>query len=233
VTIDLHHWQPRPFPPHQALHGRYVRLEPLDPVAHADDLWQALQGPDPALWDYLPYGPFAERAGFDAWLAANAAGVDPLFFAVIELASRRALGLLSFLRITPKDGCIEIGHIAFGRVMQRSPASTEAVYLLAELAMDRLGYRRLEWKCNALNARSMRAAERLGFVHEGTFRQHMVIKGRNRDSAWFSIIDKEWPRCRAAFERWLANDNFDADGRQKQSLEALREAPAAVPPATR
>ncbi|MEX6500700.1 GNAT family N-acetyltransferase [Pseudomonas zhanjiangensis] len=217
-------WQPVPVPARAPLDGQYVRLEPLDPAAHGDDLWQALQGPgaDPALWDYLPYGPFSERAGFDTWLAGNAAAADPQFFAVIELASRRAVGLLSFLRITPRDGCIEIGHIAFGAAMQRSPASTEAVYLLAERAMGSLGYRRLEWKCNALNTRSMRAAERLGFVYEGTFRQHMVVKGRNRDSAWFSIIDREWPRCRAAFERWLAPANFADDGRQRQRLEALR-----------
>lgn len=217
-------WQPVATPARAPLNGQYVRLQPLDPLVHGDDLWQALQGPDsdPLLWDYLPYGPFAERAGFAAWLAANAAGADPQFFAVLDLASQRAVGLLSFLRITPRDGCIEIGHIAFGRAMQRSPASTEAVYLLAELAMGRLGYRRLEWKCNARNARSMRAAERLGFVYEGTFRQHMVVKGHNRDSAWFSIIDGEWPRCRAAFERWLARDNFDDAGHQRRRLEELR-----------
>lgn len=218
-------WQPVSIPPHAPLDGRYVRLQPLDPAVHGDDLWWALQGPDadPLLWDYLPYGPFADRPAFDAWLAANAASADPLFFAVIERSGQRAVGLLSFLRITPKDGCIEIGHIAFGRAMQRSPASTEAVYLLAELAMGRLGYRRLEWKCNALNARSMRAAERLGFVYEGTFRQHMVVKGHNRDSAWFSLLDKEWPRCQAAFQRWLAPANFDEQARQRQSLQQLRE----------
>jgi RimJ/RimL family protein N-acetyltransferase len=218
-------WHPAATPRRASLHGRHVRLEPLDPPAHGDDLWQALQGADadPLQWDYLPYGPFAERAAFDAWLAHNAASADPLFFAVIELAGMRAVGLLSFLRMAPKDGCIEIGHIAFGRAMQRSPASTEAVYLLADLAMNTLGYRRLEWKCNALNARSMRAAERLGFVYEGTFRQHMVVKGRNRDSAWFAIIDADWPGCRAAFLRWLAADNFDARGRQRRTLEHMRE----------
>ncbi|TWC39503.1 RimJ/RimL family protein N-acetyltransferase [Pseudomonas sp. SJZ079] len=222
---DLADWQPRPLPQREPLAGRYVRLQPLDLAAHGDELWRALQGPDcdPLLWDYLPYGPFPERTAFDAWLAANAASSDPLFFAVLDLASQRAVGLLSFLRMTPKDGCIEIGHIAFGRAMQRSPGSTEAVYLLAELAMGTLGYRRLEWKCNALNARSMRAAERLGFVYEGTFRQHMVIKGRNRDSAWFSILDREWPACHAAFQRWLAPANFDDQGRQKRRLEELRD----------
>lgn len=227
MTDDLHlDWQPVPNPARAPLSGHYVRLEPLDLAAHGDDLWLALQGPqsDPRLWDYLPYGPFPERTAFDAWLAANAASSDPLFFAVLERASQRAVGLLSFLRMAPKDGSIEIGHIAFGRAMQRSPASTEAVYLLAELAMGTLGYRRLEWKCNALNARSMRAAERLGFVYEGTFRQHMVIKGRNRDSAWFSILDHEWPACQVAFQRWLGSDNFDPQGRQIQRLEQLRAA---------
>ncbi|WP_369958391.1 GNAT family N-acetyltransferase [Pseudomonas benzenivorans] len=217
-------WHPVSTPPRAPLDGRYVRLEPLDPARHGAELWQALQGADddPRLWDYLPYGPFAERADFDAWLATNAAAADPLFFAVIELTSQRCTGQLSLLRMAPADGCIEIGHIAFGRAMQRSPASTEAVYLLAELALGRLGYRRLEWKCDTRNARSMRAAERLGFVYEGVFRQHRVVKGQNRDSAWFSIVDREWPRCRAAFERWLAEDNFDARGRQRQRLQALR-----------
>jgi RimJ/RimL family protein N-acetyltransferase len=224
TTHDLSDWQPRPAPQRESLAGRLVRLEPLDSARHGDDLWLALQGPggDPALWDYLAYGPFASRAPFDSWLAGNAASADPLFYAVIDMASQSAVGLLSYLRIAPWDGCIEIGHIAFGQAMQRTPASTEAVWLLARHAFDDLGYRRLEWKCNALNARSMRAAERLGFVYEGTFRQHMLVKGQNRDTAWFSIIDSEWPARRDAFERWLAADNFDADGQQKQRLEQLR-----------
>lgn len=220
---DLSHWQPRPAPDQRPLDGRFVRLEALDPARHGDDLWRALQGPDPALWDYLPYGPFDQRAAFDAWLDGHAASRDPLFYTVIERTGGRALGLLSYLRIAPKDGCIEIGHIAFGAPMQRTPGATEAVWLLARHAFDDLGYRRLEWKCNARNARSMRAAERFGFVHEGLFRQHMVVKGENRDSAWFSIIDGEWPTRRTAFERWLAADNFDAEGRQKVKLEALRD----------
>ncbi|KIP96633.1 MULTISPECIES: GNAT family protein [Pseudomonas] len=217
-------WTPVSPPPRSAIDGRYVCLEPLDAAAHGDDLWEALQGvdSDPALWDYLPYGPFAERAGFDAWLQDKQSTSDPLFFSVIDKTSGRAVGLLSFLRIAPADGCIEIGHIAFGHAMQRSPASTEAIWLLMSLAMDDLGNRRLEWKCNARNARSLRAAERLGFVHEGLFRQHAVIKGQNRDTAWFSIIDSEWPQCRDALQRWLSPDNFDEHGKQRQRLEALR-----------
>ncbi|MER0836461.1 GNAT family protein [Pseudomonas aeruginosa] len=218
-------WHPVAAPAHSTLEGRYVDLEPLDARRHGDDLWQVLQGPDadPRLWDYLPYGPFAERAPFDAWLTANQASGDPLFYAVFDRHRQRTVGLLGYLRITPKDGVIEIGHIAFSRAMQRSPASTEAVFLLAEQAMGTLGYRRLEWKCNARNARSMRAAERLGFSFEGTFRQHMVVKGENRDTAWFSILDSEWPRCQAAFQRWLAPENFDGQGQQVARLEALRK----------
>ncbi|WP_259758129.1 GNAT family N-acetyltransferase [Pseudomonas sp. GCEP-101] len=219
----LLNWHPAASPERRTLTGRYINLVPLDAALHGDDLWQALQGRDcdPALWDYLPYGPFPERAPFDAWLAGNAASNDPLFFAVIDRESGRAVGLLSYLRIFPRDGSIEIGHIAYGRVMQRSPASTEAVYLLARWAFE-MRYRRLEWKCNALNARSMRAAERLGFVYEGTFRQATVVKDRNRDTAWFSIIDSEWPRCEQAFEAWLGASNFDGQGRQRTQLADLR-----------
>jgi RimJ/RimL family protein N-acetyltransferase len=216
-------WHPASPPPRRPLAGRHVRLEPLDPARHGDDLWLTLQGPDsdPVLWDYLPYGPFAERDAFDTWLANNAASRDPLFFAVVDQASDQAQGLLSYLRIEPEDGCIEIGHIAFGACMQRTPNSTEAVYLLADRAFA-LGNRRLEWKCNDLNARSKRAAERLGFQFEGLFRQHAVIKGRNRDTAWFSILDGEWAGLRRGFERWLAVENFDGQGKQCQTLAELR-----------
>ncbi len=220
----LRDWQPAPTPAREALNGQYVRLEPLDPARHGDDLWQALQGPDsdPLLWDYLPYGPFGQRADFDAWLSRHAASQDPLFFAVVEPGIGRAQGLLSYLNIATQHGSIEIGHICYGRVMQRSVQASEVIYLLARHAFAN-GYRRLEWKCNNDNARSKRAAERFGFSYEGLFRQHMVIKGRNRDTAWYSIIDSEWPQCRAAFERWLAADNFDAEGLQKRRLEALRQ----------
>ena len=222
MSADLSHWQPRPFPPHDLLQGRFIRLEPLDAARHGDDLWQELQGPDPALWDYLPYGPFTERTAFDAWLAGNADSRDPQFYAVVEQAGSRALGLLAYLRITPQDGCIELGHVAFGGAMQRTPGATEAVFLLAQHAFDTLGYRRFEWKCNARNARSRRAAERFGFSYEGLFRQHMVIKGENRDTAWYALIDSEWPQCREAFQRWLAADNFDGEGQQQKRLEELR-----------
>jgi RimJ/RimL family protein N-acetyltransferase len=196
------------------LRGDRVRLEPLDP-AWADDLQAAAAG-DPQLWDYLPYGPFADTAAMRAHLAAQAASADPLFYAVVE--DGRAAGVVSYLRVEPEHGCIEIGHIWFGAALQRTPAATEAIYLLARHAFDDLGNRRLEWKCDAANARSRRAAERFGFTFEGVFRQHMIVKGRNRDTAWFSIVDGEWPAVREAFEAWLAPENFDADGRQKAPL---------------
>ncbi|WP_019340901.1 GNAT family N-acetyltransferase [Stutzerimonas stutzeri] len=219
-------WQPVPIPPRAPLMGQYVDLEPLSLSQHGDDLWDALQGAgDPVLWDYLPYGPFLERAAFDRWLGDCATSADPMFFTVIDRRRRQAVGLLSFMRITPAHGCIEIGHVVFGPAMQRSPASTEAIYLLARLALVELGYRRLEWKCNAENARSMRAATRLGFSYEGLFRQHMLIKGRNRDTAWFALLDHQWPACGEALERWLQADNFDAHGQQRRRLEALRGDP--------
>lgn len=212
-------WQAAGTPTRDTLQGRTVRLEGLDPARHGDDLWLALQGAtaDPLLWDYLPYGPCTERSGFDAWLAGHAASQDPLFYTVIEQASGQAQGLLSFLNIHPAHGSIEIGHVCFARVMQRSVQATEVIYLLAEYAF-RLGNRRLEWKCNDRNQRSKNAALRFGFSYEGLFRQHRVIKGQNRDTAWYSIIDTEWPLIEAAFQRWLAADNFDAAGQQRQRL---------------
>ncbi|RRV09009.1 N-acetyltransferase [Pseudomonas sp. v388] len=216
------HWQDAKRPDTRTLEGRFIRLEKLDVARHAADLWQALEGPnaDPKLWDYLPYGPFSERSGFDAWLTGHAAETDPWFYTVIDQQSGIAEGIISFLSIVPAHGRIEIGHVTFGAAMQRTPKGTEAVYLLAREAFA-LGNRRLEWKCNANNARSKRAANRFGFSHEGTFRQHMVIKGVNRDTAWYSIIDSEWPDLQKAFEGWLAVDNFK-DGQQIKGLEGFR-----------
>ena len=201
-------------PAHRPLTGARVRLEPLDPERHADDLLAAAAG-DPRLWDYLPYGPFADAAELGAWLGERAASSDPLFLAIVDLATGRASGVASYLRIEPVHGCIEIGHIWFGAALQRTPAATETIYLLARHAFDDLGNRRLEWKCDAANARSRRAAERFGFTFEGVFRQHMIVKGRNRDTAWFALLDGEWPAVRAAYEAWLSPENFDAGGRQR------------------
>lgn len=223
---------PARLPDASPLTGARVALERLDPGRHGDDLFAAGAGAagDPRLWHYLPYGPFDDdRAGFDAHLNAQSAADDPWFYAVVEGADpgpSRAAGVVSFLRGDAVNGSIEIGHIWFGAALQRTPAATEAIYLLVRHAFDTLGHRRLEWKCDAGNARSRAAAERFGFTYEGTFRQHMIVKGRNRDTAWFSIVDGEWPAVRAGFEAWLAPANFDADGRQRASLAALRAAAA-------
>jgi RimJ/RimL family protein N-acetyltransferase len=200
-----------------------VRLEPLDPDRHAEELLAASEG-DPQLWRYLSYGPFAGTAELRGWLAERAACTDPLFLAVVETATGRAAGVVSYLRIEPEHGCIEIGHIWFGAPLQRTAVATETIYLLARHVFDDLGYRRLEWKCDAENERSRRAAERFGFTFEGVFRQHMIVKGRNRDTAWFALLDGEWPAARAAFEAWLAPENFDGDGRQRRALAELRRA---------
>jgi len=220
MSNTLADWQPAVLPSGSTLQGRFIRLEKLDASHHGADLWSALQGPDPKLWDYLPYGPFAERGLFDAWLKGQAAGSDPLFYTVVDKATGQAEGILSLMSIVPEHGRIEIGHVAFGAPMQRTPKSTEAVYLLAKLAFA-LGNRRLEWKCNNDNARSRQAAERLGFTFEGVFWQHMIVKGRNRDTAWYSITDAQWPAVHAAFEAWLADANQTANGQMK-SLSELR-----------
>ena len=208
-------------PAHRPLIGTRVRLEPLDPERHAADLLAAAQG-DPQLWHYLPYGPFADEGELRSWLAERASSPDPLFLAVVDTNTERPQGVVSYLRIEPEHGCIEIGHIWFGAGLQRTPAATETIYLLARHAFDDLGHRRLEWKCDAANARSRRAAERFGFTFEGVFRQHMIVKGRDRDTAWFSLLDGEWPAARAAFEAWLRPENFDTDGRQRSPLAAAR-----------
>ena len=220
MTASLADWKGVPAPTATLLEGRFIRLERLDPARHGDPLFAALEGPgaDPKLWDYLPYGPFPERTAFDAWLNNHAAASDPYFFSVVDRASGQVQGILSLMSIVPAQGRIEIGHVTFGAAMQRSPKSTEAVYLLAKHSFE-LGYRRLEWKCNNGNARSKYAAERLGFSFEGVFRQHMVVKGQNRDTAWYSILDGEWPTIRAGFEQWLAEDNQTATGQVKTLVE--------------
>jgi RimJ/RimL family protein N-acetyltransferase len=219
-------WTPARRPAREPAEGRYVRIEPFAD-SHRDALFASLAAGGPDLWTHLPYGPFAAR-DWRKWFAAAGARDDPLFFAIVDRASGLPVGQGSYLRIEPRDGTIEVGHLAFGPQLQRTRGATEVVYLLARRAFDELGYRRLEWKCNALNARSRAAAERLGFEFEGVFRQHMVVKGRNRDTAWYAIVDGDWPAVRAAFEDWLAPGNFDEAGRQRRSLRAMRaRAPAA------
>jgi RimJ/RimL family protein N-acetyltransferase len=221
MTLDR---APATFPGRVALNGELVRLEVLDPAHHAESLFAASHGADhdPSLWDHLPYGPFPSHQEFTSWLEQRAASNDPLFFAVVDGQTMRPQGMVSFMRIKPEHGVIEIGHIWFGAALQRTRGATEAIFLLGRHAFDDLGYRRLEWKCDALNERSRRAADRFGFTFEGVFRQHMIVKGRNRDTAWFSILDNEWPVVRAAFEAWLAPTNFDAEGRQRLALSVIR-----------
>jgi RimJ/RimL family protein N-acetyltransferase len=200
--------------------GHYVTIEPLDPAKHTEALWQGLGGePHESLWLYMPDGPFLDRAAFDTHMQAKAISEDPLFFAIVDRQTKLAVGRATLMRIDPLHRVIEVGGIIFTRVLQRSRGATEAMYLLARYVFDELGYRRYEWKCNALNEPSRRAALRLGFAFEGIFRQHMIIKGRNRDTAWFSMLDSEWPARKREFERWLDESNFDSLGNQKTGLK--------------
>ena len=219
IGTPLPGWTPPPVPPRTALVGRWCRLEPLDPARHGDALASALavenDGPQ---WTYLPYGPFADRAAHHAWLEGMSRGADPLFFTIIT-PEGGAVGLASWLRITPAIGSIEVGHLHYAPALQRATAATEAMYLMLRAAFA-LGYRRYEWKCDALNAPSRQAAQRLGLSFEGVFRQAMVYKGRSRDTAWYAATDQDWPRLRDAFETWLDPANFSGGG-QRQRLSEL------------
>ena len=209
-------------PARTTLEGRTVVLMPLDPVAHGPALWEAAGARDQDhLWLYLFAGPFTDRAAFQEDLANKAASSDPLFFAILDRESSRALGYASLMRIEPVHRVIEVGSILYTPALQQTTGATEAMYLMARHVFEDLGYRRYEWKCNALNQASRRAALRLGFTFEGIFRQHMIVKGRSRDTAWFSMLDSEWPDRKAAFERWLAPANFDGDGRQRKPLSTV------------
>ena len=217
---------PAKSPQRTTLDGRVVSVVPLDPLAHADALFEATSGEENnSLWRYLFEGPFPARAAFESHLKQKASSEDPLAFAILDNFSGDAVGYASYMRTEPTHRVIEVGSILFTPRLQRTIGATEAMYLMARHVFDDLGYRRYEWKCNALNAPSRSAALRLGFTFEGIFRQHMIIKGRNRDTAWYSMLDSEWPKRKAAFERWLDPSNFDGKGRQKVSLSELnREA---------
>lgn len=225
-------WTPRPRPPRTPMEGRWCRIEPLDANRHAEDLHAAnIEDREGRIWTYMAYGPFASLGDYRAWAEKVCVADDPLFHAIIDRQSGRAQGVASYLRIEPAVGVIEVGHINYAPALQRTPAATEAMYLMMRRVFDELGYRRYEWKCDALNAPSRRAARRLGFSFEGIFRQATLYKGRNRDTAWYAIVDREWPALKGAFERWLDPANFDASGPQRESLSALtaaalREAPA-------
>jgi RimJ/RimL family protein N-acetyltransferase len=221
IGPELPGWRPPPRPARTALEGRFCRVEPLEVARHARDLHDANSlDPEGRMWTYLFSGPFASLEEYRAWLEPRPASEDPLFFAFMDKARRQAVGTGAYLRIDPANGVMEVGHLAFSPLMQRTPVATEAMHLMMRHAFE-LGYRRYEWKCDALNAASRRAAERLGFTFEGIFRQAIVYKDRSRDTAWYSIIDREWPALDAAFREWLDPSNFDADGRQRTSLAAL------------
>jgi len=215
-------WKPVSRPPRTPMDGRFCRVEPLDPPRHATDLFEALaEDTDGRIWTYLPYGPFEARADLEAWMEATCVGEDPLFHAIVDRASGKAVGVASYLRIEPQVGVIEVGHINFAPRLQRTAAATEAMFLMMRRVFAELGYRRYEWKCDSLNAGSCNAAERLGFRYEGIFRQATLYKGRNRDTAWYAVIDTEWPALERAYEAWLDPANFDQKGQQRTGLAAL------------
>jgi RimJ/RimL family protein N-acetyltransferase len=223
VGKDLPDWTPRPRPSRTVLEGRFCRLEPLDPDRHAAELYAANgEAADERNWTYFVYGPFPSIESYTAWMRQVFAGPDPHFYAIRRNSDGLAAGIAAYLRIDPAVGSIEVGHLNFSPRLQRTPASTEALYLLMANAFETLGYRRYEWKCDTLNAPSRAAAQRLGFTYEGLFRQATVYKGRNRDTAWFSILDSEWPALKQALLAWLDPENFDEAGRQKRRLEEFR-----------
>jgi len=215
-------WKAVSPPPRTPIDGRYCRIEPIDPERHAAQLFEAVsEDQDGRTWTYMGYGPFATLPEYRTWMKATCLGDDPLFHTIIDKASGQAVGIASFLRIDPKFGVIETGHIHYSPRLQRTRIATEAMYLLMRRVFEELKYRRYEWKCDSLNEPSRHAAKRYGFSYEGIFRQATIYKGRNRDTAWFAIIDKEWPALKAAYETWLDPANFAADGTQKQGLGAL------------
>jgi len=221
IGFPVPDFKPPPRPDATILQGRFCTLEPLDADRHAASLHEA-NGKDieGRIWTYLPYGPFQTLADYSEWVSTQAAHDDPWFYAIIDNRTGTATGVASYLRINPGSGSIETGHIDYSPSLQNTPAATEAMYLMMKNIFD-LGYRRYEWKCDALNRRSCNAASRLGFVFEGIFRQATIYKNRNRDTAWFSVIDREWPALKSAFQRWLNTDNFDADGQQLERLSSL------------
>ncbi len=223
TATDLSQWTPRPRPERKTFEGRYVRIEPLSAARHGDGLFAASTTTDAETrFRWLPDTPPETRAAFQPWLESKEASTDPLFFTVFDRASGSIAGRQTFLRIDANNGVIEIGNILWNAPIARRPGATEALYLFAAYAFDALGYRRFEWKCDSDNAPSRRAAERFGFTFEGIFREHMVVKGRNRDTAWFAMIDKDWPVVGAALRQWLEAANFDGEGRQKRRLEEIR-----------
>ncbi|MBW4623771.1 MAG: GNAT family N-acetyltransferase [Cyanosarcina radialis HA8281-LM2] len=221
IGFAVPNWTPPPRPARTPMFGTFCRVEPLAVDLHASDLYRAnAADTEGRLWTYLPYGPFDRLDSYANWMRGVCDRDDPLFYAIVDSATDTAVGVASYLRIAPEYGTIEVGHINYSPALQRTPAATEAMYLMMKQAFE-LGYRRYEWKCNALNAKSRAAAQRLGFSFEGVWRQAAVIKGCNRDTAWYAAIDLEWPLLQAAFERWLDPTNFDERGQQRLALSAL------------
>lgn len=222
IGFPIENWSPCPLPPRSTMEGKYCRVEILDADKHAEDLYSAyMKDIEGRIWTYLAYGPFDQFEEYLAWMKKTCLGNDPLFHAIIDLKTNKAIGVASFLRIEPNVGVIEVGHINYSPLLQKTPIATEAMFLMMRRVFDELGYRRYEWKCDSLNARSRKAAVRLGFMYEGIFRQATIYKARNRDTAWYSIIDREWPEMKKAFEEWLDAENFDANDQQKKSLSGL------------
>lgn len=216
-------WTGATTPPRSNMDGKYCRLEPIDIDRHATDLFEAFSADETGgIWTYLFTDPFKTESDLREWMANACLGDDPLFHAVIDKRTGKAVGFATFMRIDPVMGVIEVGNINFAPALQRTPAATEAMFLMMQRVFNELGYRRYEWKCDNLNAPSHKAAKRLGFKYEGLFRQALVYKGRNRDTAWFSIIDSEWPALEKAFNAWLGDDNFDDSGNQVKKLEEYR-----------
>ena len=225
IGPDVIDWTPRQLPPRTAISGRFARIEPLDVDRHAADLYAAYStAPDGRDWTYMFSGPYPTFEDFLTWANAAAVSTDPMHHAIIDLATGRAVGTAAYLRIDVTHGVIEIGNIAYSPSLQRSPLATEAMFLMMQRVFDELGYRRYEWKCDHHNARSRAAAARYGYTYEGIFRQAVMYKGRSRDTAWFAIIDREWPALRAAYRQWLDTANFDADGEQRFRLSDLTAA---------
>jgi RimJ/RimL family protein N-acetyltransferase len=220
-SSTLEHWQPVPLPDAVTLVGRWATLEPLSYAKHTHDLWNAVVSQD-EVWVYLGDGPYQREEDLAVALETKQSGLAARFFAILPASTSVAAGYASLMRMDAANGVIEVGNVMLSPSLQRTPAATEAMFLMAKYVFDELGYRRYEWKCNALNEPSRRAAERLGFTFEGIFRQHMVIKGQNRDTAWYSMLDSEWPARKQAFEAWLAPENFDSDGRQNKTLASFR-----------
>ncbi len=224
VGYSLNDWKVCPLPPRTMVSGNWCKVEALNPEKHAEELFEAfIKNNNDSNWTYLQYGPFDSIEKFQQWMKTTCTGDDPVFYVIIDAKTGKAIGLSSYLRIQPSVGVIEVGHIHFSPQLRKTTLATEAMFLMMRRAFDELGYRRYEWKCDTLNAASRKAADRLGFTFEGIFRQALVYKGRNRDTAWYSVIDRNWPLLKKSFEAWLSPENINSQGIQQKSLAEIRD----------